>query len=67
MGQAVEGGAGEVEVALVDQRAHLGEEEGHQQAGTLSELRDTLLPRLIAGQLSLSNVEEFTKVEAVSE
>jgi type I restriction enzyme S subunit len=42
-------------------------QEGHQQAGTLSELRDTLLPRLISGQLSLSNVEEFTKVEAVSE
>jgi type I restriction enzyme, S subunit len=41
--------------------------EGHQQAATLSELRDTLLPRLISGQLSLSNVEQFTKVEAVSE
>ena len=33
--QAEEGRAGEVEVARVDHRAHLGEEEGHQQRGDM--------------------------------
>ena len=35
LGQTIERWAGEVEVALIDQRAHLGEEEGHQQAGDM--------------------------------
>jgi len=32
--------------------------EGHQQAATLSELRDTLLPRLISGQLRVDELDE---------
>lgn len=36
--------------------------EGHQQAATLSELRDTLLPRLISGQLHLSDVEALVEL-----
>ncbi len=36
--------------------------EGHQQAATLSELRDTLLPRLISGQLRLSDVEALVEL-----
>ena len=35
LGQAEEGRAGKVEVAVVDQRPHLGEEEGHQERGDM--------------------------------
>ncbi len=39
--------------------------ENHRQAQTLANLRDTLLPRLISGQLRLPDAEQQLKDLAV--
>ena len=44
-----------------------GKNLNSQKVRSLSALRDTLLPRLISGQIPLSDVKELSKMEVVSE
>jgi len=40
-------------------------EQSHLQSHTLAALRDTLLPKLISGEIRIDNPEEFLSSEAI--